>query len=229
MKRFNSLIKVIKWGISISFGIILVFILSIWIRMVSESKIWMLLIIIMVPVIQFLITPLFTLLNFYRYYSPMVVSFGNNKKVIDLHNGTSFDYLLEMSKIKAGIKWRNKMLFFYLNALLTIISQIEKGNLTNDTIIRGSSYFLSERSAKKFGFSVNKTSMIEQFNIALNYFDLIWMYSLTNGKLTFPNLTKITTVRITGAKLVQRKHKILGLANRLADNNKTIFENGNIL
>lgn len=218
MKRFNDLNKVFKWVISISFGIILIFILSLWIKTVSESKIWMLLIIIIVPLIQFLITPLFTLLNFYHYYSPMVVSFGNNKRVIDLHNGTSFDYLLEMSKIKAGIKWKNKMLFFYLNALLKIISQIENGDLTNSTIIRGSSYFLSERSAKKLGFSVNKTSIIEKINIALNYFDLIWMYSLTNGKLTFPNLTKITTVRITGRELVQSKKEILGLANRLGNN-----------
>ncbi|MBT8307716.1 MAG: hypothetical protein KJN85_12320 [Maribacter sp.] len=218
MKRFNDLNKVFKWVISISFGIILIFILSLWIKTVSESKIWMLLIIIIVPLIQFLITPLFTLLNFYHYYSPMVVSFGNNKRVIDLHNGTSFDYLLEMSKIKAGIKWKNKMLFFYLNALLKIISQIENGDLTNSTIIRGSSYFLSERSAKKLGFSVNKTSIIEKINIALNYFDLIWMYSLTNGKLTFPNLTKITTVRITGSELVQSKKEILGLANRLGNN-----------
>jgi len=218
MKRFNSLNKVFKWAISISFGIILIFILSVWIKTVSESKIWMLLIIIIVPVIQFLITPLFTLLKFYHYYSPMVVSFGNNKTVIDLHNGTSFDYLLEMSKIKAGIRWKNKMLFHYLNALLKIISQIENGDITNSTIIRGSSYFLSERSAKKLGFSVNKTSMIEKFNIALNYFDLVWMYSFTNGKITFPNLTKITTVRITGVELVQNKQKISGLANRLSNN-----------
>lgn len=218
MQRFNSLNRVFKWVIAISFGIILIFVLSVWIKTMGESKIWILLIIIVVPVTQFLITPLFTLLNFYHYYSPMVVSFGNNKKVIDLHNGTSFDYLLEMSKIKAGIKWKNKMLCFYLNALLKIISQIENGDLTNSTIIRGSSYFLSERSAKRLGFSVDKTSTIEKFNITLNYFDLIWMYSLTNAKLTFPNLTKITTVRITGAELVQSKQKILDLAKRLRNN-----------
>jgi hypothetical protein len=150
----------------------------------------------------------------------MVVSFGNNKRMIDLHNGTSFDYLFEMSKIKAGIKWKNKMLFFYLKALVNIISQIENGDLANSTIIRGSSYFLSERSAKKLGFSVNKTSMVEKINIALNYFDLIWMYSLSNGKLTFPNLRKISTVSITGAELVQKKEKILNLANRIDSNSR---------
>ena len=215
MKRFNKLNKVLQWGISISFGIILIFILLVWIKTVSESKSWMLLIFIMVPVIQFLITPLFTLLNFYRYYSPMVVSFGNNKKVIDLHNGTSFDYLLEMSNIKAGVKWKKKMLYFYLNALLKIIAQVENGELTRSTVVRGSSYFLSERSAKKLGFSTTKTSIPEKINIVLNYFDLIWMYSLTHGKLIFPDLTNINTVRITGIELVKQKQKITDLLNRL--------------
>lgn len=215
MNRFNQLNEFYKWVISIVFGIILLLILLVWIKTVIVSKIWMLLIFILVPVIQFLITPLFTLLNFYTYYSPMVVSFGNNKRLIDLHNGTSFDYLLKMSKIKPGIRWKNKMLYYYLDALLKIILQIENGDLSNTTVIRGSSYFLSQRSAEKLGFTVSSTSIIEKLNIVLNYVDLIWMYSLTNGKLTFPNLTRITTVKITGSELIKRKQKIQELVNRL--------------
>lgn len=215
MKRFYGLNKVFQWMISISFGIILIFILSVWVKAMIGSKIWILLIMIIVPIIQFLITPLLTILNIYNYYSPMIMSFGKNKKVIDLHNGTSFNYLLEMSKIKPGVKWKNKMLFFYLNALIKIISKVENGDLTKSTIIRGSSYFLSERSAKKLGFSVTKTSMSEKFNIALNYLDLIWMYSLANGKLTFPDLTNINTIRITGIELVKQKQTLLNLLIRL--------------
>ncbi|WP_425236344.1 hypothetical protein [Ulvibacterium sp.] len=215
MKRFNQLNEFHKWFISISFAIILLFILFFWITAVSESKLWMLLVFIMVPVIQLLITPLFTLLNFYTYYSPMVVSFGNNKRHIDLHNGSSFDYLMEMSKIKPGIKWKNRMLHYYLDALLKIILQIESGDLSSTTVIRGSSYFLSKRSAEKLGFEVNKTSILEKLNIALNYIDLIWMYSLSNGKLTFPNLTTILTVRTTGSELLLRKQKIMELVDRL--------------
>jgi len=44
------------------------------------------------------------------------------------------------------------------------------------------------------------------------------MYSLTNGKLTFPNLATITTVRTNGNELINRKKKILELANRLEIN-----------
>ena len=215
MKQFNRLNTIVKWGISISFILILIGILFVWIKVVSAHKVAMLLIILIVPITQFLITPLCTLLNLYQYYSPMVVSFGKNNKVIDLHNGTSFDYLLEMTTTKIGSTWKNKMLFFYLTALLKIIAEIENGTLTNATIIRGSSYFIGERSAKKLGFSVHKTSVVEKINIALNYVDLIWMYSLSNGKVTFPNLSKITTVSITGKELTPRKEAILALANRL--------------
>jgi len=173
MKRFNQLNELLKWLVSISFGIVLILLLFFWIKTVSESKILMLSIFIMVPIIQFLITPLFTVLNFYTYYSPMVVSFGNNKRFIDLHNGTSFDYLMEMSHIKPGIKWKNKMLHHYLNALLKIIHQIESEDLPSNITIRGSSYFLSQRSAEKLGFKVSNASFLERLNITLNYIDLI--------------------------------------------------------
>ena len=215
MKKFHRLHKVVQWGIAVVCSILLLIILSAWAKAVIISKIWIALIFVMVPIIQFLITPLFTLLNLYTYYSPMVISFGNNPRMLDLHNGTSFDYLFEMTDVKAGIQWRNKMLSYYLEALLKIIGKVENGELETTAVIRGSSYFLSERSAKKLGFSMGKTSMAEQMNIAVNYLDLIWMYSLTNGKLTFPNLRNIATVRITGAKLIQQKGRILALANRL--------------
>ncbi len=83
------------------------------------------------------------------------------------------------------------------------------------TTIRGSSYFMSQTSAETLRFTVHNTSIVERLNIVLNYVDLIWMYSLSNGKLTFPNLTRITTIRITGSKLVKRKNKISNLTNRL--------------
>ena len=107
------------------------------------------------------------------------------------------------------------MLYYYFDALLKIILQIESSNLSKTTVIRGSSYFLSEGNAKKFGFTVQATSTIEKLNIVLNYVDLIWMYSLSNGKLTFPDLTRIITIRTTGMELVKQKQKLLDILNRL--------------
>ena len=218
MKRFNKLHLIVKWFIAISCVTILLILSNWWIEIVSNAKIWMLLIFIMVPVIQFLITPICTLLNIYQYYSPMVLVVGNNKRILDLHNGTSFDYLLEMSKTKPGTKWKKKMLYFYLSALYKIIQQVEDNKIADSIVIRGSSYFLSKRSADKLVFTSNRTSFVEKLNIVLNYFDLVWMYSLSNGKLTFPNLANIHTVRITGAELLKKKEVIVNLLNRLNTN-----------
>jgi hypothetical protein len=41
-----------------------------------------------------------------------------------------------------------------------------------------------------------------------NYLDLIWMYSLAQGKLAFPNLKKIKTASIKGTDLVANKAKL---------------------
>ncbi len=209
MKRFYSIKPQYQWLISAACTIVLFLLLIWWVALVSQNKEMMILIFIMVPLIQFLLTPLFTKLRLYTYYSPMVVSFGNTPNVIDLHNGTSFDYLMDMRGVKTGVPWKKKMLKHYLNVLLHIIEQIESGHLSQNTFIRGSSYFISKRSAQKLGFTIHKTSLAEKINIVLNYVDLIWMYSLSNGKLIFPNLHHIKTVRISGTLLVEKKNVIL--------------------
>ena len=50
--------------------------------------------------------------------------------------------------------------------------------------------------------------MADKFNILINYLDLTWMYSLANGKLSFPNLNNIKNARITGQDLVKGKPKL---------------------
>ena len=173
IKQFNRISTTARWGVAISFTMILGLLLTGWIQHVNESPIWAAGIFVMVPIIQFFSTPLFTLLGIYTYYSPMVVSLGSNDRVIDLHNGTSFDYLLEMRRVKPGLPWKKRMLVHYLAALQKIIHMIETGKLPESVTIRGSSYFLSRSSAERLGFSLSSTSFPEKLNILLNYLDLL--------------------------------------------------------
>ena len=205
IKQFNRISATARWGVAISFTMILGLLLTGWIQHVNESPIWAAGIFVMVPIIQFFSTPLFTLLGIYTYYSPMVVSLGSNDRVINLHNGTSFDYLLEMRRVKPGLPWKKRMLVHYLAALQKIIHMIETGKLPESVTIRGSSYFLSRSSAERLGFSLSSTSFPEKLNILLNYLDLLWTYSLTNGSLTYPNLRNIRTVSIAGKELLTKK------------------------
>ena len=214
MKQFNRISAIARWGVAISFTMFLGLLLTGWIQHVNESPIWAAGIFVMVPIIQFFSTPLFTLLGIYTYYSPMVVSLGSNDRVINLHNGTSFDYLLEMRRVKPGLPWKKRMLVHYLAALQQIIHMIETGKLPESVTIRGSSYFLSRSSAERLGFSLSSTSFLEKLNILINYLDLLWTYSLANGRLTYPNLANIQTVSIAGKELLTKK-KITSLIERL--------------
>lgn len=132
-----------------------------------------------------------------------------NGKKCDLHNGSSFDYLIVMTSNHVGMKLRHKILEYYCEGLLELIRQIESQKLPSDIIVRGSSYFCSERTVEKLGFELSETNIFVKLNFILNYIDLIWMYSLSQGKLRFPNLRNIQTATITGSQLVYKKDKIL--------------------
>jgi len=141
----------------------------------------------------------------------MLLVFSANDKKYDIHNGTSFDYLMVMRKVKPGVDWRKKMLSYYIEGLLKIIDKIEKGELPGTVEVRGSSYFFSERTAKRMGFKLQKTGLFERVNLLLNVIDLVWTYSMTHGKLKFPNVLKVQTAIISGEDLVKTKKRLENL------------------
>ncbi len=103
----------------------------------------------------------------------------------------------------------------YLKGLLKIIREIENGDLAETVIVHGSSYFFSTRTAYRFGFSVEKATIGEKLNIALNYLDLLWMYSLANRKLSLPDLRQIKKATVTGNILMDNKPRIEQLLNKM--------------
>ncbi len=191
--------------------IIVVGIVKGWLDFAEENKLGYLLVFIIVPIIQFLLSPMYTLCKVFKYLSPMLLVYMPNKKKYDIHNGTSFDYLMVMRNTKPGVHWRKKMLKFYLEGLLHIIDDIEKEVLSKKIVIKGSSYFFSDRTARRMGFELSNTGLFERVNLILNMLDIIWMYSMTRGKFTIPNLLKMKTAKITGEKLVANKVKLKNL------------------
>ena len=212
IKKLNKFYEkniVIQWLITTTMLLIIVAILTLWIKLLTEIFLGFLLIFFIVPIMQFLITPFFRLIGLYKHISAMMYFITVNDKIYHLHNGTSFDYLMVMMNANVGIELRHRILEYYIEGLLELIRQIENQKLPSVLIVRGSSYFFSKRTVEKLGFELTKTSIFVKLNFILNYLDLIWMYSLSRGKLTFPNLMNIKTATITGAHLVTKKEKIL--------------------
>jgi len=218
MNKFYKIDKILQWIIAIIMFIIMLAIFTIWMKIVVKNSLGFFLIFIVAPLGQFFTTPFFRLIGLYRYLSPMLLVFGASDKKYDLHNGTSFDYLFVMRKYKPGIKLRQKNLEYYLGGLLRIVEKIENKSLSENVIVRGSSYFLSDRTAKRLGFQLSKTNIVEELNILANYLDLIWMYSLAQGELVFPSLKNIKTAEIKGTDLVANKTKLKALFSFLRRN-----------
>ncbi len=185
------------------------------IELADAQSIFYLLFLFYIPLGQFSTTPFFKLTGIYKYYSPMLLGYMPNNIQIDLHSGSSFDYLFVMKKYKAGIEFRKRLMTYHLEGLLNIISQIENDTVPKTVNISGTSYFFNERTLNKVGFELEKPSLFYRINLFANAIDLIWMYSVSQGRFSIPKISKAKKASISGIKLVESKDVIEGLFKKM--------------
>jgi len=145
----------------------------------------------------------------------MLLGYMPNNKQIDLHSGGSFDYLFVMRNIKRGVGIRNKILTYHLEGLMHIAKEIEDGSINESVYIVGTSYFFNARTLHKLGFELKQPSLFYRINLLANFIDIIWMYSLSQGRLSMPKIWKASKVSIEGKSLVDKKERIHELHRKL--------------
>ena len=187
-----------------------------------SQPIFYLLFIIYVPIGQLAFTPIFRLIGVYKYYSPMLLGYMANDRQIDLHSGGSFDYLFVMRRYRAGIEIRYKLLLYHIEGLIKIIELIEKKSIPETVSIVGTSYFFNDRKLSKMGFEIVNPSIFYRLNLFINFIDLIWMYSLSQGKLSIPKLWNAKKAIISGAKLIESKMIIQDLYDKMKNRTTTL-------
>ena len=208
MNKFYNQNIILQWAIALLMLIVPFVILASLMKFHQDYTIAYILILIVPSSIQFFGAPIAKLSGLHKYLSPMLLVISASDKKYEIHNGTTFDYLMVMYNVKSGPEFSKKMLIYYLDGLLKIIEKIETNELSENVLIQGSSYFFNERTAKKLGFKLSKTNVAVKINMLVNYLDLIWMYSLSQGRLTFPNLINMQTVSVKGKHLVMKKTKL---------------------
>jgi len=219
MNDFYKQPKAVQWFVALVLLISGFLPMFFFIEKAHQHSLWNLSFLVYVPIAQFTLTPFFRLVGIYTYYSPMLLGYMANKRQIDLHSGGSFDYLLVMRKYNAGVEMRNRLLMYHLEGLVFLASQIENGRVPDTVQVVGTSYFFNERSLRKMGFEVVKPSLFYRLNLFVNFIDLFWMYSLSQGKVSVPKVWEAKKATISGAGLRQSKNQIEQLFFKMKEKN----------
>ena len=169
MNDFYKQPNVLKW-IEAILLLLFGFIVGILIIEKGQSQpTFYLLFLIYVPISQFAFTPFFRLVGIYRYYSPMLLGYMANDRQIDLHSGSSFDYLFVMRKYKVGIAMRNRLLMYHLEGLINLIKLIENKNIPETVNVVGTSYFFNNRTIHSMGFNIMNPSLFYKNKMFLQH------------------------------------------------------------
>jgi hypothetical protein len=168
--------------------------------------------ILLIPILKtlmhFMATPFLRLCGHLKYYSPMLL-LVNNRSGMEIHNGAIFDYLSHMKWKQRGIIATKIIMIYYLKGLLSIIESIEKKEISDNMLVTGVSYFFSEKTAKRIGFTVKDPGLFKKFLFVLDYFNLFLMFSYSKGKPSFPNIRRLKKVEITASQLSGSKDRII--------------------
>ncbi|MBB6325819.1 hypothetical protein FHS59_001434 [Algoriphagus iocasae] len=195
------------------------FLLLLFIFLICWKYSFFLPLIICIPITLSLIAPFFDVPSLKEtgglvYYSPLFLAEKPKKEKIIIHGGTLFDYFFVIDRKLNGRKRMNFILHQYLEGLVHLIDHLEEENKEN-LIIRGTSYIINERTAKKLGFKVVQTDFLQKCILVYNYFNLLISYSLAKGKWTWPRIDDTKTFEAKLEDLIERKDYIKSLERKL--------------
>lgn len=153
------------------------------------------------------------------YYTPLLLAEKEKNNLIIIHGGTLFDYYYVINKDLNGRQRTHFILKNYLEGILKLM-EAHEGKANKPIQIRGTSYIINERTAKKIGFKTVSTDPIQKAILIYNYVNLTLSHSIAKAKLSFPNLKEIKTFEADLNDLIERKGFLIELRSRLEKNDE---------
>ena len=148
------------------------------------------------------------------YYSPLFMVEKPKKNKVIIHGGTLFDYYFVLDRQLSGNQRTKLILWAYLKGLLELLKDFETSYLKADTI-RGTSYIINDRTAKKIGLQKVNTDIIQLLIIFFNYANLTCAHSLAKAKLSFPNINNVNTYEGKLQDLYEKRDYLIKLERKL--------------
>lgn len=124
------------------------------------------------------------------------------------------DYVFVLDKRMTARQRTQYIMQQFAEGLLNLMGDHQ--NLKSERItIRGTSYIINERTAKRMGFRVVETDTIQKIILLYNYFNIALTHSIAKGRLSFPKLSKTITFEARLDELIKRNEVVEELKERL--------------
>lgn len=139
------------------------------------------------------------------YYSSLFIAEKPKNGTLKIHGGTLFDYYFVLDKNMKAKERINFILQQYVEGLLRLMANYKTDE---KLIIRGTSYIINKRTAKKIGFEIRETDSLQKIILYYNYFNILISNSIAKKKLCFPNLNHTKTFEAHIGQLLEKKEYI---------------------
>lgn len=139
------------------------------------------------------------------YYSLLFIAEKPKDGTINIHGGTLFDCYFVIDKTMNGRQRTTFIIQQYIEGLLALMEE-HKNN--KQLKIRGTSYIINERTAKKMGFKIVETDILQKITLIYNYFNILISNSIAKNKLSFPKLSETKTFEADMIQLLEQKEFI---------------------
>jgi len=126
---------------------------------------------------------------------------------ITIHGGTLFDYVFVLNQTMSGNQRTRYILQQYFEGLLFLIEEYEAGKLENYRV-KGTTYLLNRRTAKKIGFEITRTDVLQQIILIYNFLNILISNSIAKKKFAIPNLCNTASFRTRLSELATHKQII---------------------
>ncbi|WP_299780247.1 hypothetical protein [uncultured Formosa sp.] len=154
------------------------------------------------------------------YYSSLFITERPKNGIIRIHGGTLFDYVFVLKHHMNGKQRTNFILQKQIEGVLALIETYENTNSDTNLKIIGTSYIINERTARRIGFKISETEILQKMILIFNYFNILLTNSIAKKKLSFPNLSKTKTFETDLKQLINNKTTLTNLNNALIRNLK---------
>ena len=216
MKKLFLINKKVQLVLGIGLTLFLLLSIIFWFKLIAISLWYLLLLPFVFSLVQFCLTPLLRGLGVFHYYSHFLMANTSDTSLLDLHTGSTFDFVLHFSINDRGSRSRNYIITEILNGLLKIIHDIENGTIHANQKIVAAPYFISQRTIYKFGFKEKEPSFLDRIFIVGSFFDIMLMYAFTQNKITSPEVWKVKTVEINAWQLAAKKDYLLKIKDQFS-------------